>query len=78
VTELDEAEIEAWNGKTPPSYWSIDIEERDPAQKRHPWLMGLHVLFMSLAYFCVLPVGKRWVQYHRSSWIPMYACIRRY
>lgn len=58
ITELDEAEILAWNGPTPPSYWTIDIEERDPKVQRYPWLMALHILFMSVAFFGALPAGE--------------------
>lgn len=58
LTELDEDEILRWNGPTPPSYWTIDVEEGDPNVQRYPWLMALHVLFMSIAFFGALPAGK--------------------
>ncbi|CAL1701472.1 unnamed protein product [Somion occarium] len=42
---------------TPPSYWTIDFVEHDPSQGRYPGLMGLHILFMGLAFFGALPIG---------------------
>ncbi|KAH7924051.1 hypothetical protein BV22DRAFT_1035642 [Leucogyrophana mollusca] len=57
LLELNETEISMWHGPTPPSYWSIDIEDRDPDVSRYPGLMALHVVFMSLAFFVALPAG---------------------
>ncbi|KAG2369949.1 hypothetical protein BDR07DRAFT_1476502 [Suillus spraguei] len=57
LTVLNETAILQWHAPTPPSYWSIDIEDRDPSVSRHPGLMALHVIFMSLAFFVALPVG---------------------
>ncbi|KAF9222086.1 hypothetical protein BS17DRAFT_235152 [Gyrodon lividus] len=57
LTEINETEIIMWHLPTPPSYWSIDIEDRDPDASRYPTLMGMHVLFMSLAFFVALPAG---------------------
>lgn len=57
LTELNETAIIQWHAPTPPSYWSIDIEDRDPSVSRYPGLMALHVIFMTLAFFVALPVG---------------------
>ncbi|KAG0705523.1 hypothetical protein DFH29DRAFT_906953 [Suillus ampliporus] len=57
LTELNETAITQWHDPTPPSYWSIDIEDRDPSVSRYPGLMVLHVVFMTLAFFVALPVG---------------------
>lgn len=57
LTELNETAIIQWHAPTPPSYWSIDIEDRDPSLSRYPGLMALHVIFMTLAFFVALPVG---------------------
>ena len=61
-SEWDEEEYLRWNPPTPPSYWSEDTrmqmspEEELPA--RYPWLMVLHILFMSGAFFVALPAGE--------------------
>lgn len=57
VYEINETEILQWHLPTPPSYWSIDIEDRDPSIARYPALIALHALFMSLAFFVALPAG---------------------
>ncbi|KAH7916314.1 hypothetical protein BJ138DRAFT_996237 [Hygrophoropsis aurantiaca] len=57
MIELNETEITMWHGPTLPSYWSIDVEDRDPDVPRYPGLMVLHVLCMSLAFFVALPAG---------------------
>ncbi|KAG1832991.1 hypothetical protein EV424DRAFT_1469245 [Suillus variegatus] len=57
LTELNETAILEWHAPTPPSYWSIDIEDRDPSVPRYPALMALHIIFMTLAFFVALPVG---------------------
>lgn len=57
LTELNETAILQWHAPTPPSYWSIDIED-DPSVPRYPGLMILHVAFMSFAFFVALPIGK--------------------
>ncbi|KAG2118889.1 uncharacterized protein F5147DRAFT_667289 [Suillus discolor] len=57
LTELNETAILEWHAPTPPSYWSIDIEHRDPSVPRYPALMALHIIFMTLAFFVALPVG---------------------
>lgn len=58
VYEINETEILQWHLPTPPSYWSIDIEDRNPNVARYPALIALHALFMSLAFFVALPAGK--------------------
>ena len=57
ISEINETEILQWHLPTPPSYWSIDIEDRDPSIARYPALIALHALFMSLAFFVALPAG---------------------
>ncbi|KIK96945.1 hypothetical protein PAXRUDRAFT_137291 [Paxillus rubicundulus Ve08.2h10] len=57
LTEINETEILTWHLPTPPSYWSIDFEDRDMNTSRYPALMAVHVLFMFLAFFVALPVG---------------------
>lgn len=57
LTELNETAIIQWHAPTPPSYWSIDIDDRNTSVARHPGLMALHVIFMTLAFFVALPVG---------------------
>lgn len=52
---INETEILQWHLPTPPSYWSTDIQDRDPNVARDPALIALHVLFMSLAFFVALP-----------------------
>jgi hypothetical protein len=54
--ELNETEIEMWDGPTPSSYYTIDWEEPD-SNTRHPGLMVTHALLMSLAFFGALPIG---------------------
>jgi len=57
MSEINETEILQWHLPTPPSYWSIDIEDRDPNVARYPALIALHASFMSLAFFVALPAG---------------------
>ncbi|KAI9574531.1 hypothetical protein HD554DRAFT_2010558 [Boletus coccyginus] len=57
VSEINETEILQWHLPTPPSYWSIDIEDRGPNVARYPALIALHASFMSLAFFVALPAG---------------------
>jgi hypothetical protein len=54
--ELNETEIEMWDGPTPSSYYTIDWEEPD-SNTHHPGLMVTHALLMSLAFFGALPIG---------------------
>ena len=56
-TVLNETEIELYHQPTPPSYWSIDLEDKESGDKRYPGLMGLHALCMGLAFFGALPAG---------------------
>jgi hypothetical protein len=58
VIELNETELLLYHAPTPPSYWSIDFQDKNPDVPRYPGLMGLHIVFMSLAFFGALPVGK--------------------
>lgn len=55
--ELNETEVLLYHAQTPPSYWSIDIDDPDSGSARHPSLMFLHSLFMMLAFFGALPAG---------------------
>ncbi|KAI6164729.1 hypothetical protein EDD17DRAFT_1557674 [Pisolithus thermaeus] len=57
LTEINETDILLSHLPTPPSYWSIDIDSPDPDVSRYPGLMALHVTFMMLAFFVVLPAG---------------------
>ncbi|TCD66945.1 hypothetical protein EIP91_000723 [Steccherinum ochraceum] len=58
LTELNETEVLMYHAPTPPSYYTIDFEGDGPLnEKRYPGLMGLHVLFMGLAFFGALPIG---------------------
>ena len=57
MAEINETEILKWHLPTPPSYWSIDIEDHDPNVARYPGLVTLHAVFMSLAFFVSLPAG---------------------
>ena len=61
-SEWDEEEYLRSNPPTPPSYWSEDTRMRmspdEELPPRHPWLMVLHVLFMSGAFFVALPAGE--------------------
>ncbi|KAJ7257504.1 hypothetical protein B0H12DRAFT_469764 [Mycena haematopus] len=43
--------------KTPPSYYTIDWEDSEQAEARHPGLIITHGVFMSLAFFVFLPMG---------------------
>ncbi|KAI0347345.1 hypothetical protein BDW22DRAFT_1321572 [Trametopsis cervina] len=57
LTMLNESELLLYHSPTAESYWTIDLDGALPGEKRYPALMGLHVLFMSLAFFGALPVG---------------------
>lgn len=57
LTEINETDILLSHLPTPPSYWSIDIGSSDPDVPRYPGLMALHVTFMMIAFFVVLPAG---------------------
>ncbi|KAI0306959.1 hypothetical protein B0F90DRAFT_1665300 [Multifurca ochricompacta] len=57
LVELNETDVLLYHAETPPSYWSIDIDNHNSGGTRHPGLMGLHALFMALAFFGALPAG---------------------
>ncbi|TFY76364.1 hypothetical protein EWM64_g7648 [Hericium alpestre] len=57
LLEINETEVHLWHAVTPPSYYTVDIGNPDPAQKRYPGLMALHVLSMCAAFFGALPAG---------------------
>ncbi|KAI0796538.1 hypothetical protein C8Q75DRAFT_710925 [Abortiporus biennis] len=57
IVELNETEVTLYHAPTPPSYWTIDLVDRVPGEKRYPGFMALHALFMGLAFFGALPVG---------------------
>lgn len=57
VVKLNETDILLDHAPTPPSYWSIDIDSYGPRETRHPGLMALHALMMTLAFFGALPAG---------------------
>ncbi|KAI0824690.1 hypothetical protein BC628DRAFT_1322112 [Trametes gibbosa] len=57
LLELNETELTMYHAPTPPSYFWLDIKQPPADEKRHPGLMGLHALFMSLAFFGALPIG---------------------
>jgi hypothetical protein len=62
IVQLNETEILLYHAPTPPSYWSIDIDidEPDPGNTRHPSLMAVHAVFMTLAFLGALPAGLSW------------------
>jgi hypothetical protein len=60
LVKLNETEVLLHHAPTPPSYWSIDIDDPDSGNARHPSLMLLHSLFMMLAFFGALPAGSSW------------------
>ncbi|KAH9965713.1 hypothetical protein BC827DRAFT_1125327 [Russula dissimulans] len=57
VVELNETEVLLYHAPTPPSYWSIDIDDPDSGKTGHPSLMASHALFMVLAFLGALPAG---------------------
>jgi hypothetical protein len=64
LKELNESAILETHAPTPPSYWTIDIDET--GADRHPNLMLAHALMMSLAFFVALPAGMCALQVTRS------------
>jgi hypothetical protein len=54
--QLNETDLLLKHSPTPPSYWSIDIDNIDPSASRYPALMFLHALLMISAFFIVLPI----------------------
>jgi hypothetical protein len=79
LSQLNETEVLQSHGPTPPSYWTIDVGSDESEGTRHPGLMALHVLFMSVAFFGALPVGiaLRSVKssYHALSVIVFYTFV---
>jgi hypothetical protein len=67
IVELNETEVLLYHPPTPPSYWTIDIDEHDSGKARHPSLMALHALFMMIAFFGALPAG---LSRHAPSSLP--------
>ncbi|KAJ7368171.1 cytoplasmic protein [Mycena albidolilacea] len=57
LLELNETEVTLYHQATPPSYYTIDWEDPDQADARHPGLIITHAIFMSLAFFIFLPMG---------------------
>ncbi|KAI0650208.1 hypothetical protein C8Q79DRAFT_371855 [Trametes meyenii] len=57
LLELNETEVTMYHAPTAPSYFWLDIKQPPADETRHPGLMGLHALFMSLAFFGALPIG---------------------
>ncbi|KAF8665579.1 hypothetical protein AX16_000037 [Volvariella volvacea WC 439] len=57
LLELNETEILMHHAPTPPSYYTIDWEDSQSSETRHPGLIITHALFMILAFFVALPVG---------------------
>lgn len=58
LLKLNETEVTLYHAPTPPSYWTIDIVYQDEGVSRYPGLMALHAIFMCMAFFVALPVGK--------------------
>jgi len=58
LVDLNETEVLLHHASTPPSYWSIDIDDPDSGNARHPTLMFSHSLFMMLAFLGALPAGS--------------------
>ena len=58
IVQLNETDLLLYHAPTPPSYWSLDIDNIHPEEPRYPALMGLHILSMSAAFFGALPAGK--------------------
>jgi hypothetical protein len=57
IIQLNETEVLLHHAPTPPSYWSLDIDNTS-GETRYPTLMILHALFMILAFFGALPAGS--------------------
>lgn len=61
LLELNETEVTLLHHPTPPSYYTIDWEDPEQASDRHPGLIIVHSIFMSLAFFIFLPTGEIYV-----------------
>jgi hypothetical protein len=70
VVQLNETEVLLHHDPTPPSYWSIDIDDPDSGNARHPSLMVMHSLFMMFAFLGALPAGSSWHHIIASVLIP--------
>jgi hypothetical protein len=57
IVQLNETEVLLHHAPTPPSYWSLDIDNSS-GETRYPTLMISHALFMILAFFGALPAGS--------------------
>lgn len=69
LLEINETLILKWHKPTPPSYGTYDFDDINSTSK-HPGLMGIHALMMSLAFFVALPVGT-WRKSPKSAPILM-------
>lgn len=59
LLELNETEVTLYHETTPPSYYTIDWEDPLQASARYPSLIVTHGIFMALAFFVFLPMGKK-------------------
>ena len=66
LLELNETEVTMYHDPTAASYYWIDFVDSPNDEKRHPGLMGLHALFMSLAFFGALPIGAHFCRTFRK------------
>jgi hypothetical protein len=57
LLELNETEVTMYHAPVPESYFTLDFDGIDPDNTHYPWLMVLHGLLMSLAFFVALPIG---------------------
>lgn len=55
IMKLNETEVLMGHGPTPPSYWTVDVEE---SGRGHAGLMVVHGVLMSAAFFVALPAGE--------------------
>jgi hypothetical protein len=60
IVQINETDVLLYHDPTPPSYWSIDIDNPDSGNAKHPSLMALHSLFMMFAFLGALPAGSSW------------------
>jgi hypothetical protein len=58
LLQLNETEVTLHHKPTPPSYYTIDWDNLEQPESRHPGLIITHALFMSLAFFFFLPIGE--------------------
>lgn len=57
LLELNETEVTMYHAPTPPSYYTFDWESPGETN-RHPGLIMTHAVFMCMAFFIALPIGK--------------------